>query len=80
MAEMKIRKLDERLVETFRARAWQAGRSLEEVLRQLLTDTARDRRRQLIAELDELNAGLRDKYGELPDSTPLIRQERDRCG
>jgi len=65
MAEMKIRKLDERLVETFRARAWQAGRSLEEVLRQLLTDTARDRRRQLIAELDELNAGLRDKYGEL---------------
>jgi plasmid stability protein len=80
MAEMKIRKLDERLVETFRARAWQAGRSLEEVLRQLLTDTARDRRRQLIAELDELNAGLRDKYGELPDSTPLIRPERDRCG
>jgi hypothetical protein len=35
---------------------------------------------QLVAELDALNAMLREKYGELPDSTPLIRQERDRYG
>ena len=79
MAEVKIRKLDDWVVESFRARARQAGRSLEEELRQLLTETARERRR-LVAELDELNAELREKYGELPDPTPLIREERDRYG
>ena len=77
---MKIRKLEPWVVESFRARARQAGRSLEEELRHLLTDTARERRRRFIAELDELNAKLREKYGELPDSTPLIREERDRYG
>ena len=79
MAEVKIRKLDDWVVESFRARARQAGRSLEEELRQLLTETARERR-LLVAELDELNAELREKYGELPDPTPLIREERDRYG
>ena len=80
MADVKIRKLDDWVVESFRARARQAGRSLEEELRQLLTETARERRRRLVAELDELNAELREKYGELPDSTPLIREERDQYG
>ena len=45
-----------------------------------LDDAAYERRRLLVAELDALNAMLREKYGELPDSTLLIRQERDRCG
>jgi plasmid stability protein len=80
VADVKIRKLDDWVVESFRARARQAGRSLEEELRQLLTETARERRRRLVAELDELNAELREKYGELPDSTPLIREERDQYG
>jgi plasmid stability protein len=80
MADVKIRRLDDWVVESFRARARQAGRSLEEELRQLLTETARERRRRFVAELDDLNAKLREKYGELPDSTPLIREERDRYG
>jgi len=80
MADVKIRKLDDWVVESFRARARQAGRSLEEELRQLLTETVRERRRRLVTELDELNAELREKYGELPDSTPLIREERDQYG
>lgn len=65
------------VVESFRARAQHAGRSLEEELRQFLTEAARERRRRFIAELDELNARLREKYGKLPDSTPLIREERN---
>lgn len=80
MADVKIRKLDDWVVESFRARAKQAGRSLEEELRQCLTEAARERRRRFIAELDELNASLREKYGELPDSAPLIREERDQYG
>ena len=77
MADIEITKLDDWVVESFRARARQAGRSLEEELRQFLTVAARERRRRLIAELDALNARLREKYGELPDSTPLIREDRD---
>jgi plasmid stability protein len=80
MADVKIRKLDDWVVASFRARAKHAGRSLEEELRQFLTEAARERRQRFIAELDELNARLREKYGELPDSTPLIREERDRYG
>ena len=80
MADVKIRKLDDWVVESFRGRAKEAGRSLEEELRQFLTEAARERRRRFIAELDELSASLRAKYGELPDSTPLIREERDQSG
>ena len=68
------------MVASFRARARKAGRSLEEDLRQCLTEAARERRRRFIAELDELNARLREKYGELADSTPLIREDRDQYG
>ena len=53
MADVKIRKLDDWVVESFRARAKQAGRSLEEELRQFLTEAARERRRRF-AELEEL--------------------------
>lgn len=80
MADVKIRKLDDWVVESFRARAKEAGRSLEEELRRFLTDAARERRKRFVAELEELNARLHEKYGELPDSTPLIREERDRSG
>jgi plasmid stability protein len=80
MADVRIRNLDDWVVGSFRARAKQAGRSLEEELRQFLTEAARERRRRFAAKLDELNARLRDKYGELPDSTPLIREDRDRDG
>jgi hypothetical protein len=45
-----------------------------------LTEAARERRRRFVAELDELNTRLREKYGELPDSTPLIREDRDQYG
>jgi hypothetical protein len=47
---------------------------------ELATERARDRRARLITDLDELDARLRETYGELPDSTPLIRQERDQGG
>ena len=80
MADVKIRKLDDWVVESFRARPRPAGRALVVVLRLFITVAARARRRRFIAELDELNARLREKYGELPDSTPLIREERDQYG
>jgi plasmid stability protein len=80
MADVKIRKLDDWVVASFRARARQAGRSLEEELRQFLTEAARERRRRFAGKLEAFGEQLRSKYGEMPDSTPLIREGRDEFG
>ena len=80
MADVKIRNLEESVVASYRARARQAGRSLEEELRVFLTESALARRRALADELAAFQEELRRKYGELPDSTPLIRAERDERG
>jgi plasmid stability protein len=80
MADVKIRKLEDWVVACFRARARQAGRSLEEELRQFLTEAARERRQRFADELDAFTEQLRSKYGEMPDSTPLIREGRDDFG
>lgn len=80
MAEVKIRKLEDWVVDSFRARAKAAGRSLEEELRQLLIATARQRRQAYVEELREFRDRLQAEYGEMPDSTPLIREDRDERG
>ncbi|MGH6905587.1 MAG: FitA-like ribbon-helix-helix domain-containing protein [Geminicoccaceae bacterium] len=78
MADVKIRKLDDWVVESFRAQARRAGRSLEAELRQTLTDVARERRAEMLGEIDAFRDELRARYGELPDSTPLIRGIREK--
>ncbi len=78
MADIKIRKLDDWVVNSFRARAKKAGRSLEAELRQFLTEATRQRRESYLQRLNAFSERLRDKYGEMPDSTPLIREIRDR--
>ncbi len=80
MVDVKIRKLDDWVVKSFRARARQAGRSLEEELRQFLTEAARERRRRFADKLEAFTEQLRSKYGEMPDSNPLIREGRDEFG
>ena len=75
---MKIRKLDDWVVQSFRAQAKRAGRSLEAELRQSLTDVARERRADLLGEINAFRDELRARYGELPDSTPLIREIREK--
>jgi plasmid stability protein len=80
MAEVKIRKLEDWVVDSFRARAKAAGRSLEEELRQLLTATARPCRKDYLDKLKAFNERIRAEYGEMPDSTPLIREDRDTRG
>jgi plasmid stability protein len=78
MADVKIRKLEDWVVESFRAQARKGNHSLEAELRQFLTEAARQRRDSYLAKLEAFNEHLRDKYGEMPDSTPLIRELRDR--
>ena len=80
MADVKIRNLDDRLHETYRAMAESAGISLEEQLRRVLAAYVSADRQAMIAELRKGRAALRAKYGVLPDSTAGIREDRDRRG
>jgi plasmid stability protein len=77
MAEVKVRRLDDRVVEHHRRNASKAGRSLEEELRRVLTDAALAKRRAWAERLRALRKEMHERYGQLPDSTPLIRAERD---
>jgi plasmid stability protein len=80
MADVKIRNLDDWVLNSHRARAQAAGRSVEEELRNVLTEAALAARRKAADELRTLREEMRAKYGVLPDSTPGIREERDSWG
>src|SRR5262249_38625798 len=80
MAEVRVRKLDQWIVDWFRGQAARHGHSLEQELRNLLTDSVVQRRQALA---DQLRAGLnelRDKYGTFPDRPIVIRPDRDARG
>lgn len=77
---MKIRKVPDWVIESFRSRAAALGRSLEEELRLLLTEVARARRQEFVAEAGAFQQNLRTRYGQLSDSTPGIREDRERRG
>ncbi|HWE98091.1 MAG TPA: hypothetical protein VG269_29365 [Tepidisphaeraceae bacterium] len=78
MGEVRVRNLDGNVVEALKRRAKRNGHSLEAELRGLLTDEARRPKRELIDRLQELRDSIRAESGELPDSTPGIRAEREK--
>jgi plasmid stability protein len=80
MTEVRIRNVDDWVVELHRNRARREGRSLESELREILTDAALAKKRQLADELRAQLAELRGKYGTFSDSTALIREDRDARG
>ncbi len=80
MADVKIRKLPDWVVSSFRSRAAALGHSLEEELRLLLTEVARSRRQEFLAETGTFQDRLRSRYGQLSDSTAGIRDDREQRG
>lgn len=77
MADVKIRKLDDWVLEAHRARAQAAGRSVEEELRRVLTEAVLAERRAVVVRLRRIREQQRERYGTFPDSTPEIRAERE---
>lgn len=76
MARILIRDLDDKIVEHLKDRARRHGRSLEGEARQILTHAAGvslDEARKLAQQWHKRLAGR-----ELPDSTQLIREDRQR--
>jgi len=80
MADVKIRNLDDLVYETYRQRAEAHGISLEEELRRALNENLQQERKAWAGRLRAAHAEFRRKYGQLPDSTPGIRADRDRRG
>ena len=53
--------------------------SVEQLLEQWQpAETELDHRKDVVREIDDLRARLFDKYGEMPDSVGLVREDRAR--
>jgi plasmid stability protein len=76
MAQVLIRRLDDQVVEALKARARVQGLSLEQSLRDLLTDAVRHGTDDLRDELARLRATT-PAAGRQLDVAALIREDRD---
>jgi plasmid stability protein len=80
MADVKIRRLPDWVVDHYKRSAERAGRSLEEELRVLLTEHTAGKRQYWAKRLDKLREKIHRKHGTLPDSVMDMRAERERLG
>ncbi|MCC6365422.1 MAG: hypothetical protein IT165_18060 [Bryobacterales bacterium] len=74
---VKIRKLPDWVIDAHKSKAEQEGISLEEELRNLLTESALKPQRDFAAKAEAWNSQLKTRYGTLSDSTEIIREDRE---
>lgn len=77
MGDIRVRNVSADVVHLLKAQAERSGKSWQAFLHEALTEAAMRPRRELVLELRESHRQMREHYGELPDSTPGIRAERD---
>lgn len=81
MGDLRVRDVDESVIAELRARADRAGTSVSALVRDVLAAEARRPRLEWRQRLEQLHEAMHQAHGgPLPDSTPLIREERDRIG
>lgn len=80
MAELKIRRLDARVVSALRARAKRRGISLEEEVRRTLSASVSAAREAFLREAEAVRARTRSPADPRLDSARIIRDERDGWG
>ncbi len=74
MGQILVRNLEDGVIERLKARARKADQSLEQTVRDILTEAASPSKDELWAEIDR----LRKEAGRVSlDATDLIRKERD---
>lgn len=76
MGQVKVRELEEWIVGVHRDLAMQAGQSLEQHLREVLKDSALMSQRKFAREAAQQLEAAHQKYGMLPSSIDLIREQR----
>lgn len=77
MAQVKIRDLDNEVVSVLKHRAALRGHSLEQELREILTQAARPDRRAMVVAAQALQKTSR-RFGPQVDSVELLREDRER--
>jgi plasmid stability protein len=75
--ELRIRNVDDWIVETFRSLAKMNGRSMEAEVKAVLRERAMHPREALAKELTDLTDKLRREYGVFSDSAAIIRENRE---
>lgn len=78
MAQVLVRDLDPEIVGNLKDRASRNGRSLEAELRMILSDASRyyERKDKAVRNIKHFRSLLKGR--SFPDSTDLIREDRDR--
>jgi plasmid stability protein len=79
MGQVVIRNIDDRVIERLRERAVANRKSLEQSLRELLTEAARPSRAELVAELERIRAMAPPRKPGVvyPSAEQLVREDRD---
>jgi plasmid stability protein len=75
MGQVIVRQLDDEVIEEHRRQARARGVSLEQQLRDALSDAAQPSRAEVLARADALRA--RTKPGRFPSAAELVREDRD---
>ena len=80
VGQVIIRDVDDRVLERLKARAAAQRRSLEQSLRDLLTEAAKPSRAELLAELERIRAMTppHERGVTYPTAEQLIREDRDK--
>jgi antitoxin FitA len=79
VGQVVIRNIDDRVLERLKVRAMAQRKSLEQSLRELLTEAARPSRAELLADLERIQAmtPARRPGVTYPTADELIREDRD---
>lgn len=77
MAQVVIRNLDDDVVERLKAQAAAEKKSLEQKLRDVLTEAAKPSRAEVLAEVDRIRAMTPPRPPGAPLAEDLIREDRD---
>jgi plasmid stability protein len=80
MSEVRIRNVDDWVVEWHRTQAKLDGKTLETELRQILTESALAKKREIADEMRVDLEKFRSDGRFFSDSAKIIREDRDRRG
>jgi plasmid stability protein len=78
MAQVIIRNIDDAVIARLRERARAKKQSLEQTLREVLSEAARPSRAELLAEMARIRAMAPPRPPNAPLVEDIIRQERDK--
>lgn len=78
MADLLIRGVPDDVVTRLKERARRHGRSLQQELLRIVTDSAYSSLEDYVAQVHEHRARYGARRGLLPDSAELLREDRDR--